>query len=287
MYRRSVATELVKDLYTRADDLLLQAHRSDFYAWDGTRWPEVELRAVKKVLYRWLEHAVYVQKSQDGVRLVEWSPTRRKVDEVVDALRAVVHLDGNVEVPAWLDGTEDPNPTEIVPMRNGLLHVPSRKVLSHTPNYWSHHSLPFDYDPDAPYPTRWLKFLDELWDDDQQSISTLQEIIGYLIGGDTSQQKICLLVGPKRSGKGTIGRVLTGLLGKHNVGAPTLAGLNTNFGLQVLIDKPLALVSDARLSSRADAGIVVERLLSISAKTRSPSTGSTKIPGLVDSRAGS
>ena len=32
-----------------------------------------------------------------------------------------------------------------------------------------------------------------------------------------------LLVGPKRSGKGTIARVLTGLLGAHNTAAPTLA----------------------------------------------------------------
>lgn len=73
-----------------------------------------------------------------------------------------------------------------------------------------------------------------------------------------------MLVGPKRSGKGTIGRVLTGLLGKHNVAAPTLAGMATNFGLSPLIDRPLALISDARLSSRADTHIVVERLLSVS-----------------------
>jgi putative DNA primase/helicase len=73
-----------------------------------------------------------------------------------------------------------------------------------------------------------------------------------------------LLVGPKRGGKGTIGRVLTGLLGVHHVAAPTLASLSTNFGLQPLIGKPLALISDARLSTKADSKIVVERLLSIS-----------------------
>ena len=73
-----------------------------------------------------------------------------------------------------------------------------------------------------------------------------------------------LFVGPKRAGKGTIGRVLTGLLGAHNVAAPTLAGLSTNFGLSPLIGKPLGLVSDARLSGRPDSNIVVERLLSVS-----------------------
>ena len=88
--------------------------------------------------------------------------------------------------------------------------------------------------------------------------------MGYILFGDTRIQKIFLFVGPKRAGKGTIGRVLTGLLGRHHVAAPTLAGLSTNFGLAPLIGKPLALISDARLSTRADSKIVVERLLSVS-----------------------
>ena len=100
--------------------------------------------------------------------------------------------------------------------------------------------------------------------DDLSSADALQEAVGYLLGGDTSQQKMFLLVGPKRAGKGTIGRVLTGLLGAHNVAAPTLASLSTNFGLSPLIGKPLALISDARLSGRTDSSAVVERLLSIS-----------------------
>ena len=69
--------------------------------------------------------------------------------------------------------------------------------------------------------------------------------------------------GPKRSGKGTIGRVL-GLLGQSNVCAPTLASLGQNFGLAALIGKQLAIVADARLSSRADQQAIAERLLSIS-----------------------
>ncbi len=73
-----------------------------------------------------------------------------------------------------------------------------------------------------------------------------------------------LLIGPTRSGKGTIARVLTALLGPHNVCGPTLASFAQNFGLQTLIGKPLAIVSDARLSTKTDQATVVERLLSIS-----------------------
>src|SRR5262249_21727672 len=132
-----------------------------------------------------------------------------------------------------------------------------------------------------PPPQRWRRFLRELWGDDVESMETLAEVMGYVLGGGTEQQKLFLAVGPKRSGKGTIGRVLTGLLGAHNTAAPTLSSLTSNFGLSPLTSKPLAIISDARLSRRADSSVAVERLLSISGedtltvdrKYRDPWTG--------------
>jgi putative DNA primase/helicase len=120
------------------------------------------------------------------------------------------------------------------------------------------------YDPAAPLPRRWLRFLAELWPDDREMIEVLQEVIGYVLAGGTEQQKLFMLVGPKRTGKGTILRVTSALLGSENVAAPTLSSLATNFGLAPLVGKPLAAISDARLGSRRDALIAVERLLSIS-----------------------
>ena len=109
-----------------------------------------------------------------------------------------------------------------------------------------------------------MKFLAALWPDDPEAIAALQDWFGYVLTHDTRQQKVLLVVGPKRSGKGTIARVMRGLLGVENTAGPTLAGIGTNFGLWPLIGKPLAIISDARLSGRTDAAIVTERLLSIS-----------------------
>ena len=44
-------------------------------------------------------------------------------------------------------------------------------------------------------------------------------------------------------------RVHTALMGRENVATPTLASLQTNFGLAPLIGKPLAIISDARLGA--------------------------------------
>ena len=74
-----------------------------------------------------------------------------------------------------------------------------------------------------------------LWGPNQQiglrliaSIATLQEIVGYCLTSDTSQQKAFLIVGPLRSGKGTIVRVLEHLVGIDNKVNPTLAELGSN-----------------------------------------------------------
>ena len=258
----AVARDLVKALYTdSAERVVLRDHRGDFYHWNGTCWREIDKRDVRGAAYEWLEHSTYFHK-KDGV--VPFDPSRRKIDDVIDALRAVVLLNSSVESPCWTNSTTDPPANELISMTNGLLHVPTRTLLPHTPDFFCHHSLAFPFSAECAPPARWLGFLRELWDDDESSISALQEVMGYILGGDTRQQKIFLFVGPKRGGKGTIGRVLTGLLGAHNVAAPTLAGLATNFGLQPLIGKPLGLISDARLSGGRGSTVVVERLLSVS-----------------------
>jgi P4 family phage/plasmid primase-like protien len=151
---------------------------------------------------------------------------------------------------------------ELVACANGLLHLPTERLYEHDPRLFNMVAVPFAFDPGAPVPERWLQFLDDLWPGDPDAIAALQQWFGYLVSGDTSLHKILLLVGPLRSGKGTIARVLTALVGRANVTGPTLASLGTNFGLQDLIGKSLAVVADARLGT--GASVVVERLLSIS-----------------------
>lgn len=140
--------------------------------------------------------------------------------------------------------------------------MPTGRVLAPTPALFNTNAIDFEYDPAAVPPLEWLAFLDGLWPDDPDSAGLLQEFMGYLLVADTSQQKGLMVVGPKRSGKGTIGRVMRSLCGEANVAGPTVASLGGTFGLQPLKDKTLAIVSDARFTGE-HVGVVVERLLCI------------------------
>lgn len=274
---------------------LLVCHGGAFHTWDGTSWPEVEQAGLRARIYELFRNADY---SNADNKLVPFQPSRRKVEDLLDALRAVAYLPNTVTAPSWLDVDGVAPAREIVAVRNGLLHWPTRTLHPHTPRFYAHHAVPFDYQPDAPEPARWLGFLRDLWPEDEERPATLAELFGYLLSGATDQQKMFLLVGPKRSGKGTIARVATALLGAHNVAGPTLVGLASNFGLSPLIGKPVAIVADARIRTGAD--VVTERLLAISGedtltvdrKYRDPWTGrlparlvilTNELPRLTDS----
>jgi putative DNA primase/helicase len=273
----AVARRFVAEQFSDGPVTLLRAWRGEFRGWDGRAWPERDEATVRSDLYGFTETAAYLD---DAGKARPWRPTKAKVSNVLEALRAIVHLPARIEPPAWLDGV-GPDPADLIVMANGVLDLASRELRPHDSRLFVLHALPFAYDPAAPPPAHWLAFLADLWRDDVESIALAQEIFGYVLGGDTSLQKIPLLVGPPRAGKGVFANTLEALVGRHNTAAPTLAGLTSNFGLQDLIGKTLAVVSDARLGSRTNIAALAECLLSISGedaitidrKYRDPWTG--------------
>lgn len=119
------------------------------------------------------------------------------------------------------------------------------------------------FDAEADAPKVWLKFLGQLFSTRQKDVQMLQEYMGYVLSGDTWAQKGLMVVGPKRAGKGVIGHVLKMLLGESMVVSPALKKIGDTFGLENMVDKRLCLISDARLSNRADTMSVIEMLLRI------------------------
>ncbi|MEV7268331.1 phage/plasmid primase, P4 family [Micromonospora aurantiaca] len=243
--------------------LTVRNWRGGWWEWRTAHWSEIEELAFSKRLYERTEHARYEHVTDKGVQVKPWAPTRTKVAFLADALAAITHLDQATHVPAWLSG-DRPEGT-IVACQNGLLRLEGRELMAHDPGYFNLVSVPFDYDSAAPEPIEWLRFLEVLWPDGGEGqVDALQEWFGYVISGRTDFQKMFAIIGPPRSGKGTIATVLTSLIGAMNTAGPTLAGLATNFGLQPVLGKSLALISDARIGRQTDVSVVVERLLTIS-----------------------
>src|SRR5438477_2298642 len=253
----AVAREFIETQCRYGEDLTLHHWRGGWWRWRKAHWSEVDERTICSKLYQFAEAAAYVT----GKKLMRWAPTRSKIHNLADALAAICLLPPDVDQPSWLDDRDDNR--VIVATTNGLLDVERRQLLEHNPKFFNQTSVPFNYDPEAGEPKRWLEFLGELCPNEPGAIDALGEWFGYVISGRTDLHKILLMIGPTRGGKGVIARVLEALIGRKNVAAPTLNSFGGEFGLAPLIGKPLAVISDARFAGK-DASIVVERLLSIS-----------------------
>ncbi|MFF6977381.1 phage/plasmid primase, P4 family [Streptomyces sp. NPDC008343] len=260
----AIARRLLPDWQNDNGQLVCRRWRGSWMRWTGAHWREIDEAQVRKAMYERLEHAVYVAPVKDGqTEERDWAPTKQKISNLLDALGAITLLPTDTDAPAWIDGEGETDGGPIVACDNGLLRIRDRALLPHTPGLFNLVSVPFTYDPTATAPT-WEHLLSQIWPDDPDAIAAIQEWFGYVLSGRTDQQKILLMVGPSRSGKGTIARILKELVGKENLAGPTLAGLGTNFGLSTLIGKPLAVIADARLSGSDNNSQVVERLLTIS-----------------------
>jgi putative DNA primase/helicase len=250
--------------------------REDFVRWENGAYRVVKDREVRaeltgciKAEFDRLNRVAVLRARAMGRRLPKVEKVHAGVvGNACQALASMSLLPATRAAPSWLG--DEPFPAgEVLACRNGLVHLPSlvagrEHFVAPTPRFFSPNVLGYNFDLQTPAPSAWLAFLAALWGNDRQPVEALQEWFGYTALPDTSQQKILLVVGPRRSGKGTIGRVLTQMIGVANVCAPTLGSLTGPFGLQPLLGKTLAVISDARLSRRTDAAVVVERLLSIS-----------------------
>ncbi|MCW2899812.1 MAG: NTP-binding protein, partial [Streptosporangiaceae bacterium] len=267
--------------------------RGQWMRWTGAHWVDVDDAAMRAELYPLVEYATFsVMTAKEDIKVVPWAPTRVKIANLMEAAAAITHLSSIIDAPTWVrggqgsgqglgQGPEDVNPQVVrggqggqgssdtshyedtfVACRNGLLNLTTRRLHPPSPEFFNLVSTPCCYEADAPEPKEWLAFLETVLPGDTQGVALLQEWFGYVLSGRTDLHKLLLMVGARRSGKGTIGRVLTALVGKAHVASPTLSSMATNFGMSTLIGKSLAIIGDARVP-RGGSDTVVERLLSI------------------------
>lgn len=234
----------------------LHFYKGEFWVYRDRHYVVESKEALRAGIYAWMAAC----KTPDGKAI---DPNRRMVTDVSDALAGAAYA--NVDaMPAWLNGYDGPPVDDLLVCQNGIVHMPSRKLLPSDPRLFASAALALDFDPNASTPAAWISFLAGLWPNDAQSIDLLQEFMGLCaLTDDTRHQKALLMIGPRRSGKGTILRLLRALAGDDNVCSPTLAALGTHFGTQGLIGKRVAMVSDARLSGRTDVALVAENILRI------------------------
>jgi P4 family phage/plasmid primase-like protien len=254
------ARTFLDNYYSSEEGYKLVHYADDFFIYAGTHYEVIEEATIRSKVYAFLEKC---KKAGKQGALVPFNPSPAAVSGAIDAIKSIVHLPNhpNTKPPIWLEDYSHAKPaaSKLVSLKNGIFHLEDSILIPHSLGFFTQNSLPFEYNQTATSPT-WDAFLRSVWGDDQESIDCLQEMFGYILSGDTRQQKFFNIIGPRRSGKGTINKVLVALLGQHNTVAPELGELCDTFGLQPWLGKLLASFTDARAPERNRSAVVSQLL---------------------------
>lgn len=138
-------------------------------------------------------------------------------------------------------------------LSNCVMDLENGNVYEHSPDFNLLTQLPVEYNPDAECP-RFMEFLDQAID--PQYMDLAGEIIGYTLWPDYNVHKAFMFLGPKRTGKGTMIRVIEALNGSDNCSHVSLQNLvGERFARARLFGKRVNTYGDLPATSIADAGI--------------------------------
>lgn len=259
--------------------------KESWYSWENGAYSEMTEKHLRTRIQRFIE-IEFEQACKKA--LAAWKKNRnsdtppeklkvsaRLVNDVYGATAALCQLSDSQEFNQWIGRppTTDNlisvsngilNITKLLDIRAGLINEPIESAITpHSSDWFSLAKVNYPFVPDA-FCDFWESWLGQVFNADCESIAALQMWFGYLLSGKNHLHKIMLLIGPSRSGKGTISRVMERLFGSSALVTPTLSDLTDGFALESMVGATICNFNDARLSSRSDEAAITERLLSIS-----------------------
>lgn len=234
----------------------------DAYAYtEGQGWVWVNPGVVDRWALNWLasrmigKHGELKASPSDVRDLVKTAKTQL----MLYARPPVVIADDKTSADAaWLIG-----------VGNGVIDLRTGTLEPYTADVFLPQQTHVLYEPEAKSP-RWDAFLQSLISKERDAeecekrLRSIEEMLAYSLTHWRGAQKIFALIGPPRSGKGTLLRVMQLFLGQHVVSLE-FSDLGTHFGLETVVGKSVMYIHEPAADYRhTDLEVITSRLKAIS-----------------------
>jgi len=185
--------------------------------WDGRRWTldadGGAVRAFLQAVPGWYEAEGRAllrvdPQSKRGAAFLRWGENLRSKARV-DAVLALARNLGLTRPADAFDSSQ-----WLFNCMNGTIDLKSGRLQPHRREDFLTKISPVVFDPDA-RDARWEQFLLEAMGGDPEMVTFLQRCAGYALTGDTSEEKVFLLLGCGGSGKSTFLEALRSSLGDY------------------------------------------------------------------------
>jgi putative DNA primase/helicase len=196
-------------------------HAGRWIHWNGTRWEWAVLG----------EHMVLAKEVADWILseashlFAKTGGQSNKLMKFAMALQSLSRLEAMVELAKSETGVTvghlsdlDSNPW-LLGVRNGVVDLKSGVLLAPDPAMLITRQVAADYDREAQCPC-WLTFLDEIFQDDKDTIEFVQRALGYTLTGITTEEVLFICYGHGANGKSVFANVIGSILGDYGQTAP-------------------------------------------------------------------
>lgn len=261
-----IAFDIVKNWlnkYCMVDGLPnIRWYKGQWMRYDDGHYEDVTPESVRGQLYDYLEGKMFINSAGEAT---VYKASRAKVSDMTDALNSLCAVEH--EAPCWLEDRGMPGTNDVIAFRNGILDLDEYmngriKMYDSTPALFSYNILPYDFDENA-HSQVWEDFLKDIFSNDQDKFELLSQWFGYNCVPDMTYEKLMLFTGRPRSGKGTVLNTMISVLGPNQCTGTSFQNLCSEFGYQPLVGKLAAIMGDAKVTKRAEAGKALEKILQI------------------------
>ncbi|RUX73376.1 hypothetical protein EN925_00920 [Mesorhizobium sp. M7A.F.Ca.US.006.04.2.1] len=178
--------------------------------WDGHRWAKDKTLDVHdRVRHLARDAARRVDKASEAYRLCLASTSA--------AVERLARSDRRLAVPAEIwDGD-----LRVLNTPDGIVDLDTGKVLSHDPSAHCTKMARVGPAGEGIAPERFLRFLSEVTDGDQEYVDYLQRMCGYFLSGETSEHALFFAWGTGRNGKSVFVNTVRFILGDYGTSTAT------------------------------------------------------------------
>ena len=262
----TVAEAFLASEYSQGKVLTLRNHNGQLMFFRRGRYIKADIDTLRGQVYSYLEDKTYKKiGAKDEIIYAQFRLTRAKVTDIIDACNQWCTVTG--EPPQWLDGKQHLEPSNCIVFQNGIIDLEryfggEQHILKPDPRYFCLNAIPYDFDPLLTAEDI-IRYFDLIFNGQKDCVALLQEWFGYHLTLDMSFEKMMILRGPPRSGKGTILGILMAMLGDDQVVSTELSALATDFGYAPLVGKAAAFLPDAKVGWKRNIGQASEKLLQV------------------------
>ena len=196
-------------------DIRYSYNRKKWMYWDGKRWTYDETGQIKKladmVVAELKAEALRCEDEDEREKKLKFASKTANANGKNNMIAEAQHLDG---IPIRIEDLDQY--IDYFNVQNGVVDLRSGELIQHDQNFLMSKIAGCRYDPDSTHvPKRWIQFLYEITNGNEELARYLQKCVGYSLTGSIKEQCAFFLYGMGNNGKSTFLETISDMMGDY------------------------------------------------------------------------